>query len=396
MTRNSEDTLMTRSSRLSNQRGITLITTLLLLLLFLSLGAFALQLSGLDFKITTNQTTGTQTLYVAESGLMHAMAVINNVGVINFTNDVVANWGTLFPASNSIPGAPQLTYTVSVTSYGTAPTVGILTSRATGYDGSARVIEARLRYGPINGVGALYLAADDVAPTFGGTSLTINGNDHLADGTLNPSGPSYPGIATHSSLATTEVVSALSTSGSNPQINDVTGAGFVPYQTPSVAIGAGPSTSYMNTLANNVLTQNAAQVVQIPDSSITSGTTLNLGSQSAPQITELTASSVKVAGNIVGYGILIVDGSITITGTMNFYGLVIVRGITSIGDPATGMSGNAMIVGSLWTSSVDIQIAGSATLDYSSQALTTYASAVAGNANPMPYTMVVNSWREVF
>src|SRR3990172_11659395 len=107
---------MNRLSRLRNERGIALIITFLVLIVFLSLSAFALQFSGLDFKTANNQTTGAQALYVAEAGLTHALLTINRMGVVDFNQDIVTSWSTIFsPNPTSMPGASQFSYRVEVT-----------------------------------------------------------------------------------------------------------------------------------------------------------------------------------------------------------------------------------------------------------------------------------------
>lgn len=384
---------MNRHSTLHNERGVALVVTILLLMVFLSLGAFALQFSGVDFKIANNHTTGTQALYVAESGLMHALVTMNRIGVVDFNQDIVQRWGTLFaPNPGSIPNAPQLTYQVQVTAGADAANTGIITSTATGTSGARRVVVARVRRATsFDGRGALYLASDSVNPFFAGQSFEINGYDHNLAGNLVTGGIVKPAIATRTDAATTAVVGQLNTQ----QIPSVQGLGYSTSPlTPSVVTSGGPSLSDLNQIINDVLSRPG--VVTINDSNIAGGTTF--GTLSQPQITHLTGNDVTLSGHVSGYGILIADGSVKITGSTDFTGWIIVRGETTINattEDGTTVLGNATILGALWTGDLNVKVGGSAIIDYSTAALN-LADQVDNGGSPVPKPMLMTSWREVY
>lgn len=384
---------MSRHSTLNNERGVGLIVTILLLMVFLSLGAFALQFSGVDLKIANNHTTGTQALYVAESGLMHALVTMNRIGVVDFNNDVVQRWGTIFtPNPGYIPGAQQLTYQVQVTAGTDTANTGIITSTATGTSGARRVVVALVRRATsFDGRGALYLASDSVNPFFAGSAFEINGYDHDLAGNVVSGGTVKPAVATRTDAATAAVVSELNAQ----QIPSVQGLGYSTNPlTPSVITSGGPSISDLNQIIGDVLSRSG--VVTINDSTISGGTTF--GSQSHPQITHLTGSDVTLAGQVSGCGILIADGSVKITGSTDFIGWIIVRGETTINATTTNdttVLGNASILGALWTGDLNVKVGGSAIIDYSSAALT-LADQVDNGGNPAPKPMLMTSWREVY
>src|SRR5207249_5007645 len=80
-------------------------------------------------------------------------------------------------------------------------------------------------------------------------------------------------------------------------------------------------------------------------------------------------------GNASGAGIMIVEGNLTIQGNFHFNGLIIVRGTTQV----TEVTGNATVYGSIWTEDIQLEVSGSALVNYSSQALA-LANLVSGGA----------------
>lgn len=379
---------MSRYRLLRSERGIALITTFLVLIVFLSLGAFALQFSGADFKIANNQATGVQSLYVAEAGLAHALVTINRIGVVDFNQDIVQNWSTTFyPNPASIPGAAQFTYQVQVTAE--SANVGTITCTATGQSGAKRTAVARVRRASgFDGRGALYLASDQLNPSFAGSSFEISGYDHDLAGAPIAGGVIKPAIATRTDSATSAVVGALSPQ----QIPGVEGLGSSTSPlTPSVITSGGPNIGHLNQIINDILSKPG--VVTLNDASLTGNGVF--GTVDHPQITHLTNNDVTLAGTISGAGILIADGSINITGNTSFIGWIIVRGSTTINTLTTDITGSADILGSLWTGNLNVEVGGHAIIDYSTQALA-IADQVENGGNPSPKAMIVTSWREVF
>jgi hypothetical protein len=385
---------MKRSRLLGNERGMALVTTVLLLTVFVALGVFALQYSALDTKIANNQLTGAQALNVAESGLAHALRTMNSVGVSNFQADVATRWDTLFmPNPQSMPYAPQLTYRVDVAALAADPAnTGTITVTASGYSGAKRVVVARVRRMPgYDGRGALYLAADSVSPTFNGSAFEIDGNDHNLAGQSISGGIIEPGIATRNDTVTNSVKGALA----GNQIESVQGTGYSTNPpNASVITSGGPSVSDLDQIISDVLARPGVQTLN--DNKL-SGSTV-LGTCASPQISHLTASSIELAGNASGCGILIADGNLKITGNLDFTGWIIVRGETDINvqqQDDTAVLGNATIIGSLWTGDLNVRVGGSAIIDYSTQALT-LADAITNGGNPVPRPMMITAWTEVY
>ena len=102
-------------------------------------------------------------------------------------------------------------------------------------------------------------------------------------------------------------------------------------------------------------------------------TDVDLGSPSNYKVTYANGEGdiVRIAGNQVGYGILVVDGPLHLTGTLDFYGLIVVRGDLKItGDVRT--YGSVMVkdpAGFIDPTLTDDTVRGSAELYFSSEAL---------------------------
>lgn len=378
----------------SDDRGFILVTTFLLLLLLLTLGAAATVYSIYDLKSTSHYSTGNNAFYAAEAGLLHGLNAMNSIGVSNYNYDIVQRWSTVFsPNPQSIPGYSTLTYQVSVIASATDPiNRGRIIAVGFGPNNSRRTVQAKLvKNGTGRGLGALYLASDTVNTSFSGNAFDINGNNHDQFGNLVSGGPVEPGIATRNDTATSAVVNSLN----NQQKSDVQGAGFnLSPLTPSVMTAAGPSVSDLNRIASEVLSNSNTQVSNLTD---VSGN-VTLGTVSSPQITNLTASSVKIHanGNVSGAGILIVDGSITINGNFDFTGWIIVEGSTVINDGTeTDVTGNATIEGALWSGDLAVNVGGSAILNYCQYCMS-LVDQVPGATGYFPKAMTVVSWQEIY
>ena len=382
-----------RGSRTS-QNGYAMISTLLVLLLMMTLGSAAAVYSTFELKSTSHFNTGNQAMYAAEAGILRALRVINDPGVVNFNNDIVQRWSTVFgPSSQSIPAYGQFTYEVSVAADATNPAArGMVTSVGRAPNNARRIVRVRVVRGTTGrGRGAIYLAADSVDSQFTGNAFDVDGNDHNQFGALVPGGPVEPGIGTRNDGVTSGVKSELN----SQQEDNVKGLDFTlnPLN-PSVVTTGGPSVSDLDRLITNIL---ATPGVVVNDSTSVSGNA-TFGTVANPQITHMTAADLKIHANgtAQGAGILIVDGTLTINGTLDFVGWIIVKGDTIINDgyngDETNVLGNAMILGSLWTGDLVVKVGGSAIVNYCEFCMN-LANDVGNGA--VPRAMAIASWEEV-
>lgn len=371
-----------RGSKRRGERGIALVLTLFALMALAMMTAGALLVGSSGIRATRNYRGAAQVHFASESAISQAMQVINGPGVINFQNDVVAAWPTLFGnAARQFGPLSGFSYTVAVTASAADPAnAGRLVATALGTEGVrnltvANVVRSNL---PSTSPGAIYLAND--SPTnaaFNGNAFQVDGTDKNLDGTAGPN-PPVPGISTRNDTNTQEVINSLN---SNQQ-SDVTGVGFSPGPpvVPSVKTSpAAPSATQLNQLINDLL---ARPNTAYPNNNYAGHSTF--GTDAAPQISHFTSTNgVTLNGNADGAGIMIVEGDLTVQGSFRFDGLILVRGRTNVIQTTTGI-GNATVYGSIWTADINLVVGGSALTQYSSQGLALANSVAGGGALPAP------------
>lgn len=384
---------MRRPPQRSGEHGFVMISTVLLLLLLATIGAASLTLSGIDLRTGTNYQTGRQAFFSAESGILHALGVINARGVQDFSADISdpTEWGVLFgAATKTMAGDPNVSYTISVQADPADPmNAGFIVATGASRLQGQRSVRVSLRKGLSADPGALYLANDLVVPAFGARDqFLIDGNDHTLTGDLNPAGPLKPGISTRNDAVTQAAIDTLS----DPQKLRVQGLGYdASTNTPSVATTDGPSVSQLDQIIDHILSTNA--VNEVNDTVLAAG---EYGTLAAPQVTHLTNDHVRLDGTMTGVGILIAEGEFTINGSANFIGWVIIRGDTVLNTNTaddTLAAGNATILGSLWTGDLVVQVGGSAIIDLCEECMS-IANGLNGGTN-VPRFMEVASWEEL-
>jgi hypothetical protein len=370
------------------ERGFALAMTLFAMSTLLMAAATAAYIASADIHATRNYRAASQAHFAAESGVSHAVQVVNGIGVVNFNNEIVAQWGTVFGTAAQNFGQPGYTYSVVALQDAADPANrGFFRATAAGPDGTTNVVSARILRSniPSTAPGAIYLASTD--PTnanFNGNAWEVSGNDHLYGGGAGPAAP-VPGISTRTADNTEEALDSLS----GTQADNVTGLGYQsgPPVVPSVFTSpAAPTPDQLNQMVDDLLSQPG--VVTNNNDQISGNTTI--GTTAAPVITYFPQSTtIKGTGNVTGAGIMIVDGDLEIKGTLEFKGLIIVRGQTNVSaDTETEVTGNATLYGSLWTNDVNLVVGGSAIVRYSTEALGLANSTVVNGALPAPVQVV--------
>ena len=356
---------------LRNNRGIALVVVIAMMVILLSITGASLLFSGLNLKTASNLKTGDGAIHTADAGIQHAMAIIPQGTSFTYA----ANTNTPVVAATAFPNANSgYSYSVTATnnpSSSSSSSTAILTSTATGPNGSKRVVRAYIGRSATSWAppGAIYIPGPSSDPDFQiHGSATITGNDYNVDGTSGPSA-ALPGIATNDNTTTQQVQNSISTPA------NVTGAGGT---TPNVATTTSPLD--INALANSFLAQ--------PHTSTCSGTTF--GTWAAPQITYCQGEMEIKDGTKSGAGVLIVDGRLRIEDTFNFKGIIITRG----GEVRIEASGSSTIYGATLISptSPEIEIEGSGAIKYSSEAINKVNSTWPG---VLPQKTKIIAWQEV-
>ena len=380
---------------IANERGIALAICLFVLAALSGMTVAALSMSRSDIVTARNYRSASQGLATAEAGLAHAIQIINQVGVISLHADVVNVWaGGAAPfAANPNPMQQKASYAYAVTiaadPYHPADVNrALMTARGTGSDNSLRSVKAFVIKSDIPNAppGAIYLATDNnTNATFNGNNFGINGNDVNYTNGLAGTAPAVPGLTTRTETNAQEARNSLN----NQQKSNVQGLGYIPGSpaTPSVSAVNGPSGAQINQLITDLL---ARPHVTLGDSHINGNNAY--GTEAAPQITYLNNSGGVTFGNgtVTGYGILIVENSLTLNGNLDFKGLVIVRGTTNV----TEVTGSATVWGSIWTTDFNLTVGGHADIQYSSQALA--VANQAGGPGALPAPVKIYSWRDTY
>jgi hypothetical protein len=364
--------------------------------------AASLIVGSSDIRATRNYRGATQVHFAAESAIAQALQIANKangIGVVDYRNDVYNVWGTMFgTGARSFTPLSGFTYTVASLLDNANPTqAGWFRATATGPENVRNVVSARIVRSniPSTAPGAIYLATDNQTnATFNGNTFQIDGNDHNYTGGAGP-GAAIPGLSTRRDSNTQEAISSLS----NNQMADVKGLGYVAGSppVPSVLTSAtAPSVAQVDTIVQDMLNNAGGNLVTSSNSEINNSDLPSLPGWQAgssgifptPKVTHFTdpnGVTFKGGGNVMGAGIMIVDGDLRIQGTIDFYGLIIVRGRTTVG--STHVEGNANIWGSLWTDDVNMVVAGNSFVYYSTQALTLANSVVNAGLLPTPLTV---------
>ena len=365
-----------------------MVISLFTLMVFIVVCATSTLIAGSDIRATRDARGGSQAHFVAESAIAESLQRVNAAGVVNFQNDVVGQWAATWGAGTHAFGPVSgYTYTVTPVASAADPTnAGRLIATANGRESAHNVVVANVVRSdiPSTAPGAIYLATDaTTSTTFQGDNFSIDGNDHNMGGGAGPA-PPVPGLSTRNDANRQEALGSLTAQ----EKDNIRGLGFsLSPLTPSILTSpAAPSIDLMNQIIDDLLALSG--VVPYDDNQINGNATF--GTNDAPKITHFTNANgitIKANGDAAGAGIMIVEGDLTIQGNLNFNGLILVRGRTSV--QVTEVIGNATIYGSLWTQDIDLNVGGSAVVNYSTQALA-LANQV-GGTHPLPSPLKVLS-----
>ncbi len=314
-------------------------------------------MSRVDTKITSNFKLGTQSLEVANAGLLHALTLIEN----GYDFDSHLTCGTppcnLLAAATFPPGS-NFAYTVTIendpadiksdddTNY-----VVVLLSTASGPNDTKREVQAYVNRSLVSfsPPGALYIPASTAAFDFptGAGNFTgfITGDDTTytdsnSDGWADPStgtgtASSLTGVAPINDTVRDSFKSEMGTS----RYGLVQGTGYsADPLTPSVVTTS--DVIDVNLIAlnfyNNVAAENL-HVNGLPSSDCTSSSPCVFGTDASPQITYIRedADFINPNGYATGSGVIVFEGKVHLRNNFEFHGLVIgvKEGLTGGNDP---------------------------------------------------------------
>lgn len=371
---------------LQDERGISLLVVVMVMVLLLSMTGASLLFSSINFRSANNLKLGTATLHAADAGIQHALALIPSGGTFSYPS---TSPGTTLV--NNYSFATGYTYTVTAVNDAASSggnTRAILTSTASGPNGTQKVVVAYIaRDTAGTGQGTIYIpgVAANVETSFSGNAFLITGNDTNYDGTAGP-GAAVPGISVTDSALQTEITNNTTSDGglASNQMDNVTGAGGPPSVSTVTAMAMTP-------------TQIADAFLAYPHTDLAGGTysgNETWGTDASPRITQINGNA-KISGTISGSGVLIVDGTLEIPGNITFHGLIIARGPVQV-----DITGSVAIYGGIMLAEqtgpdggYEFKMQGNGAIYYSSQAYT-MLNTYWPNALPKPPKMV--AWQERF
>jgi hypothetical protein len=366
---------------LGNQRGTALVAALCIAMILLPLGALVALQSRTDLGIQLNLRNDIETFYVAEAGLAHAVAEIppgQSFEQLLIGPDRITGTSDdgMFPFVGGPPAAfpyPPFQYDVQVAS--ASPSMLRIVSRASGANGSAKVVELLVTRSPLPFTpGALYAEAPNPVVTLG-TNFQLSGIDHQA---VFPPVPQTQPASPLPALSTphADAAAALRTALSGAAAGQVSGAG----EAPSVGTVAGFDLGTCTDGIANAPEASARGAVPVDDAT--------WGTRDAPQLS-IVGGDLRVPGRLAGSGVLVVKGSLEVSGTIEFSGIIVVQGAI-LCEPASTVT----LVGTLWQAASQdarLQLGGDGALAYSSSALADVDRVFPGL---LPHGIVPAGWQE--
>ncbi|MCZ6874147.1 MAG: hypothetical protein O7G88_11580 [bacterium] len=382
--RQSPNALLRQCAASQNLSGAALITSLLLLTVLTLLGLAAISNTQIEFLITTNHRNGTAMLHLAEAGVEHAREVLRTQNAASedpasFTDELLKAVGPngvldgfvrgtddvpLIPLTASPLGNASGAYIVYL-SNDRAEQRGnpvdsngriTLTAVATLSNGAQRIIENEVIRRPGPAIEAAIYAKDQVTLD-GAAGLRIDGYDNCLQAVAKP--PVYtlaPALTTHQ--AQTTLLGNPAQPQQGPHDIDIVAhlkrlkagaASLTILSNDQIGVSFGTPTDYVSVYSD------------------TTNPTNQLGLHLL---------------NVMGYGILLVKGDLTLGGSFEWNGLVLVSGHLTL----NGGGNNINIRGAILTQGNTV-VSGSIDVRYDSCSIDRALSY---------QSLSVESWKETY
>lgn len=426
--------------RFSDQRGMILVISLLILALLIGAGVGAIVSMQIDFRTSANLKTGTQAFDLAEAGIEWAKQQVKKSAVN--------------PPNPSGATKTMSTGTFTVTFSDAAKEsklVGKVTASSTGAVGnSSSTIVASIRKTYELSDGAIAMRGETEA-SFTGASLLVDGKDYNTDGTLVTGAKKHLGISVPDASHDTTVTSAVA----DNQLNRIQGKGTAPDIQPSDFLSSSEMTQLANDLCDPANAPANKSTYNVPASGTataslmkretsimalteaTSGgrfvrllhrlfsgvealaaaaggegssctdrclqvpTKTTWGGPASPKLvcingTNAADDKVDFQGNFTGAGILVIKGSnVEINGAFHWEGLILISGANVSFKIAGG--GNKDIFGSVMVNETGSD-SGSAEVDLQGAVNVLYSTAALKNAMDglYPSSSSIDPLREIY
>lgn len=349
--------------QLGNERGVVLVTALMVMALLTVMGISAMNTSDTELKITGNQRVASQAFYLAEAGIQHAVGV--------FKKDGLATLKTPNLLTDKALGSGIYSVTVLDQSSGSEERF-LLTSTGTG-SGVTKTIEAvfsqaKVVIPPLDGAFGIY--GDKPVLNLPKKKEPIDGRDWDIPTKFNCSGAGCSGTVTGGTQKSGLYVS-------DPTFTDP-GNGLV--GDPAFKSGGGITADEWTNLAKAL----------IPTAN-KNPTSDKLGTRDNPTVTYIDQSAT-FSGSADGAGILIIgsSGDLKVSGNFHYEGIVIVldggnlNTFTGTGD----LFGAVVMVGD----NINSTFSGNGMAKYSSKAIDNVKNKIQLGGGQAPVKRV--AWQE--
>jgi hypothetical protein len=346
---------------LREARGFAMVLTAIITILFLSLLGASLMFSGLNLKTATQFRTGGTVFHVADAGIQHALATVNQGSAFTYTSETTVLSQTTFPTGSAY------SYTVKAIN-GPGANQATLTSTANGPNDTKAVVAVVVERRTLPSIPGVFSILGEAEGYFSGTNFVIDGNDYDLDGnsTGNPAKKAITvgDISSPSSQTATAALNNINDALSTDQKNHhILGDGRdQATNTPSTGIDnsltkqttkdfvdflKGIADSYVTVQSNGGdVTGTVSNSTDVNNNLDLGSRTINMGTTNDPRIVffqglpEGTSGQIqlKFTGTIKGAGILVMrDNDLLFSGGLDWKGLIIVTGP----DTALGLQGSS-------------------------------------------------------
>ncbi|MBI4525479.1 MAG: hypothetical protein HY695_16890 [Deltaproteobacteria bacterium] len=381
---------------LTDQRGIVLFLSLIIVALLLGAGVGAIVSMQADFRTTGNLKTATQAFYLAEAGIEWAKQKVESA--ITMPPNPAAGVVQLSPGNFAVSFLSPTNKSKMAAS---------VTIRSTGKVGSSsQTVQALITRTYDLAPAAVGFTGNEAHASFVGDSFSVDGRDYdPVSKTLVPGAKAKMGVAVPNDTLREQVKSALSVE----QEDNVIGAET---SVPGMGVTNFLSSDVISGLAYEICSAPEAIVVDLVQAmSVPSPGETTWGTRDSPQLRCVrgpagTGNKFALSAGLSGVGILIVrDANLVIGGPFVWEGLILVSG-NSVGFNVEG-GGIKEVFGSILIDergadsgegTEELKLQGAASVRYSSAALLRAAELIPTRIlerlyASLPSTITQDYWR---
>ncbi|MCL0085459.1 pilus assembly PilX N-terminal domain-containing protein [Thermodesulfovibrionales bacterium] len=368
-----------------DQKGVALITALLMTIVVTAIGIAAVNIATVETRIAANHKVAKQAFYIAEAGIAHARA---NFDILRDDLDWSDNLPPDWPTRGTI-NVGGLTGTYTITTRDAA--LNSITVESTGtIAGATATVETLVERNTLPNVEAALGFVGDVGVSFSYNDDDSDGVNFLIDGGAYKFGITMSDFTDDDDGQSPQ--SIIGELEEDNMVDNVTGKG-INASVAEVTETSDNITDFVSAMKNAADDENKITAPCHGNVGI-----INKGTVTDPKIVHINATGIWdcLKGNITGVGILIIEGDCFdfafANGTIDWKGLVVITG-NSVGG---SLGNNVKIHGTLIINATTreewrwFDIAGETELIYS-QKYFDIARRIAPASAPVP--VFVSSWR---